>query len=87
MNTYKISWIDGTICRQPSKIFKYWKTTQNEYDYKEVIAWDFFEATPKTLKKEVIKWLENESRVVEVFSVALKYGKKVVLTEEDLGDY
>jgi len=81
---YRIFWIDATSCRQPGRLFSHYKVTADDGEWKDVGAWDFIKSTPLTLKKDIKNWLKKQDREIDVFSVTKKYGKKIILTEEDL---
>jgi len=82
---YKILWIDATTCKQPGRLFPHYRITANNGEWKDLVAWDFFECNPLDLRATVLDWQEKYHRSVEIFSVSQKYSKgKVILTEEDL---
>jgi len=80
---YKIFWIDATTCRQPSKLFSNWRTTNDDGEWKDLEVWEFIEAqSDKDAIKKTIEFVENNGRIIEVFAL-LKHGR-LVATEEDI---
>lgn len=85
---YTICGIDATLAKNPKECFDHKITANIENDEGEGCWRDFewfstFESTPENLKKDVEKWLEKESRIIEVFSVKDE-NNNVVMTEENL---
>lgn len=84
---YRIEWSDATECKQPGTIFPHYRLDdlgQSSDEWKDVIVWDFFESTPEKLKDDVKKYLEDSDRNIDIFDIRRKYGRKIIMTEEDL---
>ena len=82
---YKILWVEYTAY-PPSKYCKKntYRIISREGNFYEVERWEFIYSTPETLKEDVIKWLKEQSSIIEVFKVTKKWNNEALLTDQDL---